>query len=213
MKLYSYFRSSAAYRVRIALNVKELKYEYVPKHLLKDGGEHKQPAYLDINPQGFVPALEHDGRLITQSVAIIEYLDEVFPTPSLLPKNPSDRALVRALSLLIACDIHPLNNLRVLTYLKAPLGQNSDATADWYKHWIDEGFGALEKLLEKHSNGRYCFADSVSMADVLLIPQVANARRYSMDLENYPKLRGVAAHLQTLSPFIAARPEAQPDAE
>jgi maleylpyruvate isomerase len=214
MKLYSFFRSSAAYRVRIALNLKGAPFDYVAKHLAKDGGEHKRADYLAINPQGFIPALEHDGALITQSIAIVEYLDEVFPTPSLLPKSPIDRAIVRAMSLLVACDIHPLNNLRVLNYLKSPLGQGSDAIAAWYKHWIDEGFAALEKLIAKHSQAsRYCFGDAVTMTDVLLVPQVANSRRYQMDLAPYPTLQKVVAHLESLPEFLAARPEVQPDAE
>lgn len=214
MKLYSYFRSSAAYRVRIALNLKGLQYDYVAKHLLRDGGEHKQAHYLALNPQGFVPALEHDGALLTQSVAIIEYLDEVFPEPRLLPAKPAERAIVRAMSLLIACDIHPLNNLRVLNYLKSPLGQDSAAIGAWYQHWIAEGFAALEPLIAKHSaDGRYCFGGAVSMADVLLAPQVANSRRYRMDISVYPALSRVAAHLETLPAFAAARPENQPDAE
>jgi maleylacetoacetate isomerase len=214
MKLYSFFRSSAAYRARIALNVKGLQYEYVAKHLVKNGGEHKQADYLAINPQGFIPALEHDDALITQSVAIIEYLEEVFPSPSLLPQRPVDRAVVRAMSQLIACDIHPLNNLRVLNYLKSPLEQSSDAIAEWYKHWIAEGFAALEQLIVKHStNKRYCFGDVVTMADVLLVPQVANSRRYQMDLAPYPTLKKIAAHLESLPAFLAARPEVQPDAE
>jgi maleylacetoacetate isomerase len=214
MKLYSFFRSSAAYRARIALNVKGLQYEYVAKHLVNNGGEHRQAAYLAINPQGFIPALEHDGALITQSVAIIEYLEEVFPVPNLLPQRSIDRAVVRAMSQLIACDIHPLNNLRVLNYLKSPLEQSSDAVAEWYKHWITEGFAALEQLIVKHStNGRYCFGDAVSMADVLLVPQVANSRRYQMDLTPYPTLKKVTTHLESLPAFLAARPEVQPDAE
>ena len=214
MKLYSYFRSSAAYRARIALNVKGLSYDYVAKHLLKDGGEHKRADYLAINPQGFIPALEHDGALITQSVAIIEYLEEMFPTPSLLPTRPVDRAIVRAMAQLIACDIHPLNNLRVLNYLKAPLGQENDAVTEWYKHWIAEGFAALEQLIAMHSGEkRYCFGDAVTMADVLLVPQVANSRRYKMDLSRYPALQTVTTHLETLPAFLAARPEVQPDAE
>jgi maleylacetoacetate isomerase len=214
MKLYSFFRSSAAYRVRIALNVKGLAYEYVAKHLVKDGGQHKKQDYLQLNPQGFVPALEHDGALITQSLAIIEYLDEVFPSPPLLPKRPADRAIVRAMAQLVACDIHPLNNLRVLNYLKSPLGHDGEATAVWYKHWIDEGFRALEQLIAKHSSdGRYCIGDSVTTADILLVPQVANSRRYQMDLAPYPTLKKVTTHLETLPPFLAARPEVQPDAE
>lgn len=212
MKLYSYFRSSAAYRVRIALNVKQLKYEYIAKHLTRN--EQRGADYLEINPQGFVPALEHEGKLITQSVAIIEYLDEVFPSPPLLPKEPASRAAVRAMALLIACDIHPLNNLRVLNYLKGPLSQGGDAIGDWYKHWIAEGFGALEALIAKQStSGRYCFGDEATLADVLLVPQVANSRRYKMDLSSYPTLQKITAHLESLPAFVAARPEAQPDAE
>src|SRR5262249_53664151 len=142
-----------------------------------------------------------------------EYLDEVFPTPRLLPQRPADRAVVRAMSLLVACDIHPLNNLRVLNYLKS-LGQGSDAIAEWYKHWIADGFAALEKLLVKHSAARrYCFGDAVTLADVLLVPQVANSKRYQMDLSAYPVLRAVAEHLETLPTFLDARPEVQPDAE
>lgn len=214
MKLYSYFRSSAAYRVRIALNVKQVRYEYVAKHLTRGGGEQRQADYLEINPQGFVPALEHEGKLITQSVAIIEYLDEVFPLPPLLPTAAASRAAVRAMSLLIACDIHPLNNLRVLNYLKEPLGQGNDATGEWYKHWIAEGFGALEALIARHSASEtFCFGDAVTMADILLVPQVANSRRYKMDLSPYPTLKKVSAHLESLPAFVAARPEAQPDAE
>lgn len=212
MQLYSYFRSSAAYRVRIALAIKALPYDYVPKHLLKNGGEHKQADYLAINPQGFVPALEHNGALITQSLAIIEYLDEVFPLPPLLPTNAVDRATVRAMALLVACDIHPLNNLRVLNYLKSPLDR-SEATSIWYQHWIAEGFAALEQMIAKHSQGKYCFGSAVTLADVLLVPQVANSRRYKMDLTPYPTLQQVSAHLESLPPFQAARPEMQPDAE
>jgi len=214
VKLYSFFRSSAAYRTRIALNVKGLQYEYVAKHLVKNGGEHRQADYLAINPQGFIPALEHDGALITQSMAIIEYLDEVFPSPPLLPTRAIDRAAVRAMAQLIACDIHPLNNLRVLNYLKAPLNLNDESLAQWYKHWIAEGFAALEQLLVKYASvGRHCFGDAVTMADVLLVPQVANSRRYQMDLSLYPTLQKVTAHLESLPAFLAAHPDAQPDAK
>jgi maleylpyruvate isomerase len=213
MKLYSYFRSSAAYRVRIALNIKNLPYDYIAKHLLKDGGEQKKADYLAINPQGFVPALEDHGALITQSLAIIEYLDETHPTPPLLPKSPVDRAAVRAMALLVACDIHPLNNLRVLNYLKN-LQQDTDAVAAWYTHWIADGFAALEQLLAKHSTAaRFCFGDAVSLADVLLVPQVANSRRYRMDLTLYPTLQKIATQLESLPAFAAAHPDRQPDAE
>ena len=214
MKLYSYFRSSAAYRVRIALSLKGQTYEYAAKHLLKDGGQQRQAEYLAINPQGLVPALEHEGALLTQSLAIIEYLDEQFPTPPLLPKRSVDRAVVRAMAMLVACDVHPLNNLRVLNFLRDKLGQSSDAIGIWYQHWIAEGFTALEQLLASHStSARYCFGDAVSLADVLLVPQVANSRRYRMDLSPYPTLRDITSHLESLPQFIAARPEAQPDAE
>jgi maleylacetoacetate isomerase len=151
--------------------------------------------------------------LIIQSVAIIEYLEEEFPSPSLLPSRAIDRAAVRAMSQLVACDIHPLNNLRVLNYLKAPLNQSSEAIAEWYRHWIDEGFTAFEKLIAKYSDGRHCFGDAVTMADVMLVPQVANSRRYQMDLGRYPALQKVTIHLESLPAFLAARPEVQPDAE
>jgi maleylacetoacetate isomerase len=214
VQLYSFFRSSAAYRVRIALHVKGVSYDYVAKHLIKNGGEHKAADYLALNPQGFIPALEHNGALLTQSVAIIEYLEEIFPTPSLLPTKAVDRAIVRAMSQIVACDIHPLNNLRVLNYLKSPLNLDADAVAAWYRQWIHEGFLALEQFIAKHStDARYSFGASVTMADVLLVPQVANSRRYKMDLSVYPTLRKVAAHLETLPAFLDARPEVQPDAE
>lgn len=200
--------------MRIALNLKGISYDYVAKHLIKNGGEHKAADYLAINPQGFIPALDHNGTLLTQSVAIIEYLDETFPTPPLLPNKTIDRAIVRAMSQIVACDIHPLNNLRVLNYLKSPLNQDADAIALWYRQWIHDGFLALEQFIAKHStDGRYCFGATVTMADVLLVPQIANSRRYKMDLSVYPTLAKVAAHLETLPTFLAARPEVQPDAE
>lgn len=214
MKLYSFFRSSAAYRARIALNVKGLKYEYVAKHLLKNSGEHRHADYLALNPQGLVPALEHDGVVIGQSLAILEYLEEVFPEPPLLPKSAFDRAAVRAMALLIACDIHPLNNLRVLNYLKAPLAQDSESVAAWYRHWITTGFIALEQMAARHTyDAQYCFGKSVTVADILLVPQVANARRFQTDLSPFPTLMKIVTHLESLPAFVAARPEAQPDAE
>jgi len=214
VKLYSYFRSSAAYRVRIALNMKGIDAEIVPRHLAKGGGEHKLSDYLRVNPQGLVPALV-DGELqLGQSLAIIEYLDEVCPEPALLPRAPADRARVRGMAQLVACDIHPLNNLRVLQYLKQVLGHSDLEVGDWYRHWIAEGFKALEILVARHSaDGRYCFGSAVSMADTCLVPQLYNARRFNCDLSHYPRLVQVDAHLGGLAEFASAAPERQVDAE
>ena len=213
MKLYSFFRSSAAYRVRIALNLKALSYEYVAKHLRR--GEHVEPEYRAIHPQGLVPALDDGGVVIPQSLAIIEYLEEAYPqTPRLLPATAADRAIVRAMSEAIACEIHPLNNLRVLNYLKSQMGQTEDATRVWIRHWIAEGFAALEQSIRAHSgDGNHCFGVDVTLADVCLVPQVYNARRFQTDLTAYPTLVAVCAHLESLPAFAAARPEVQPDAE
>jgi maleylacetoacetate isomerase len=214
LRLHTYWRSSAAYRVRIALALKGLGYESVPHHLLRDGGEQRRPDYLATNPQGLVPALEHDGVVVTQSLAICEYLDEVFPRPPLLPADPRGRAAVRAMALAVACDVHPLNNLSVLQYLRGELGQGDEAVTRWISHWIDRGFTALEQLIARSSaDGRHCFGDSVTLADVFLVPQVANSRRVQLDLSPYPRLAAVARHLESLPVFAAARPEAQPDAE
>ena len=215
MKLYSFFRSSAAYRVRIALNFKGLAYEYVAKHFRRNGGEHRKPDYLALNPQGLIPTLVDGGVVVPQSLAIIEYLEEAYPeTPRLLPQGPAGRASVRAMSQAIACDIHPLNNLRVLNYLKGELGQSEETTNMWYRHWIAEGFAALERSIATHSgDGRHCFGSDVTMADVCLVPQVYNARRFQADLTPYPKIISVSSHLETLAPFSTARPDAQPDAE
>jgi maleylacetoacetate isomerase/maleylpyruvate isomerase len=215
MKLYSFFRSSAAYRVRIALNFKGLGYEYVAKHFRKNGGEHRKPDYLAVNPQGLIPTLDDAGVVVPQSLAIIEYLEEAYPdTPRLLPQQPAERAAVRAMSQLIACDIHPLNNLRVLNYLKGELGQSEDTTNVWYRHWIAEGFAALEQSIAKHTrDSRHCFGGEVTIADVCLVPQVYNARRFQADLTPYPRIGAISAHLESLAPFATARPEAQPDSE
>ena len=214
LRLHTYWRSSAAYRVRIALALKGLAYESVPRHLLRDGGEQRSAEYLATNPQGLVPALEHDGHVVTQSLAICEYLEEIQPQPPLLPADPRGRASVRAMALAVACDIHPLNNLSVLQYLRGELGQGDESVTRWISHWIDRGFAALEQLIARHSdNGRYCFGDSVTLADVFLVPQVANSRRVQLDLAPYPRLAAVARHLESLPAFAAARPEAQPDAE
>jgi maleylacetoacetate isomerase len=214
MKLYTYWRSSAAFRVRIALNLKGLAYDAVPTHLLRDGGQQHQAAYRAINPQGLVPALEDNGELIAQSLAIIEYIDETHPAPPLLPGSPRDRAAVRAMALSIACDIHPLNNLRVLQYLRREFAQDDAAIARWNREWISRGFAALETWIERHSgDGRHCFGSQVTLADVCLLPQAFNARRVELDLAQWPRLAAVATHLETLPAFAAARPAAQPDAE
>ncbi|MFC4309657.1 maleylacetoacetate isomerase [Steroidobacter flavus] len=211
MKLYNYFRSSAAFRVRIALNLKGLEYGYISKAFLKN--EHRAPEYLAVNPQGLIPALEVDGTVISQSLAIIEYLDELHPQPRLLPADPLARAQVRSMALAIACDIHPLNNLRVLNYLRQELAQNDDGVNTWYRHWVAEGFRGLEQQVAKHSSTRrHCFGDSLSLADVCLVPQMYNARRFNCDLTPFPTLVAITTHLESLPAFDTARPEVQPDA-
>ncbi|MET0496804.1 MAG: maleylacetoacetate isomerase [Steroidobacteraceae bacterium] len=211
MKLYTFFRSSAAYRVRIALNLKGLAYESIPKMLQKN--EHRAPEYLALNPHGLVPALEVNQATVGQSLAIIEYLDETHPQPPLLPPDPLGRAQVRSMAMAIACDIHPLNNLRVLNYLKNPLQLEQGAVDAWYRHWVNEGFGALEIQARQHSeSGRYLHADAVSMADTCLVPQLFNARRFKVDVSAYPTLLAIGTHLESLPAFAAARPEVQPEA-
>jgi maleylpyruvate isomerase len=214
VKLYSYFRSSAAYRARIALNLKGLAYEQVPIHLVKDGGHNKRPEFRAINPQMRVPVLVTDqGDTLIQSLAIIEYLEETHPEPALLPKDPLARARVRALSELIACDIHPLNNTSPLRYLKNAMGQEQSAIDTWYHHWVTEGFEALEMLLGSGSgSGPYCCGATVTMADVCLVPQVYNARRLKVPLDKFPKIVAIDAACQALPAFDKARPENQPDA-
>jgi len=209
--LYSYFRSSAAYRVRIAFNLKGLRYDTVAIHLQREGGLNRKPAYRAINPQMRVPALRLDsGELITQSLAIIEYLDEVHPQPPLLPRGSVARAQVRALAQLVACDIHPLNNLGPLRYLKNELGQDQGKIDAWYHHWVREGFDALEAMVRP---GPYSFGADVTLADLCLVPQVANARRLKVPLDPYPNIVAIDAACAKLSAFEAARPENQPDAE
>jgi maleylacetoacetate isomerase len=210
--LYSFWRSSAAYRVRIALAVKGVAYEQVATHLGK--GAQRDPAYVARNPQGFVPALAEDGFVLGQSMAIIEYLDETHPHPPLLPAAPRDRAVARSMAQSIACDIHPLNNLRVLNYLKGPLGQDQDGVNRWYRHWITEGFTGLEVLARRHSgDGAHLFGTSVTLADVLLVPQLYNARRFDTDLGAFPTLVAIGAALAVRADFASAAPEVQPDAE
>ena len=211
MKLYSYFRSSAAYRVRIALNLKGLAYETLPVHLIKDGGHNKRPEFRAINPQMRVPVLVTPaGDVLIQSLAIIEYLDETHPSPALLPKDPVARAKTRALAEVIACDIHPLNNTSPLRYLKHQMNQEQSAIDAWYHHWVLEGFEALEALI---GSGPYICGAEVTLADVCLVPQVANARRLKVPLDKFPKIAAADAACLALPPFDRARPEKQPDAE
>jgi len=214
MKLYGYFRSSAAYRVRIALNVKGLAYEQVPVHLMRGGGEQKSIAYKTRNPQGLVPFLEVGEHGFAQSLAIIEYLDESYPTPPLLPGDAAQRAAIRAFALHIACDIHPLNNLRVLQYLTGTAGLSEDAKLAWYQHWIADGLHALETdVVNRQPQGPYCFGEQVTLADVCLVPQIFNAQRFNCDLTPYPRLVAIAQQCNQLSAFSDAAPSKQPDAE
>jgi maleylpyruvate isomerase len=213
LTLYTYFRSSAAYRVRIALNLKGLDYQPHFIHLLKDGGEQHQDAYRELNPQGLIPALVTDNEgALTQSLAIIEYLDESYPEPPLLPASASARAFVRSLALMVCCDIHPLNNLRVHAYLKDELHVNDDARQLWYQHWINEGLSALEKRLNaQEHNNTFCYGDTPTIADLCLIPQLYNAKRFDCDISAYPTLRKIYTHCMELEAFIKAAPENQPD--
>jgi maleylacetoacetate isomerase len=211
VKLYTFFRSSAAYRVRIALNLKGLPYEMVPVHLRKDGGQQRKPEFRSINPLMRVPALElSSGDVLTQSLAIIEYLDEIKPEPPLLPADALERAHVRAIAQVVACDIHPLNNLLVLQYLKREMKHEQAEIDTWYHHWVIEGFNAIEAMI---APAPYACGAQETLADVCLIPQVANARRLEVPLEAYPKIVAVEQACLKLAPFDKARPENQPDAE
>ena len=213
MKLYGYFRSSAAFRVRIALNLKGLAYGQVPVHLRKN--EQQKPDFLAMQPQGLVPALEDEGAVFIQSLAIIEYLDETHREPPLLPADAAGRARVRALAQAIACDVHPIDNLRVLRYLVRPLGHDEAAVEAWYNHWIKLGFDGIERsLAEDGLTGDFCHGETPSLADVCLVPQVFNARRYpSFDMAPYPTITRVFDNAMKLDAFDCARPERQPDAE
>jgi maleylacetoacetate isomerase/maleylpyruvate isomerase len=209
--LFTFFRSSAAFRVRIALGIKGLGYEAVPKVFAKN--EHRAADYLALNPQGLLPALVTEGAVLSQSLAIIEYLDETYRMPALLPNDALARANVRSVALAIACDIHPLNNLRVLNYLRDRLQLDATGVEAWYRHWVTEGFRGLEAQVQRYSTAqRYCFGDSVSLADVCLVPQVYNARRFNVDLTPFPTLVAISSHLESLPAFDRARPEVQPDA-
>ena len=204
--LHDYHRSSAAYRVRIALNLKGVDYDRRPVNLVE--GEQRSAAYRELNPQGFVPMLEIDGHRLTQSLAIIVYLDQRYRDPPLVPADAADGAHVRALALTIACDIHPLNNLRVLKYLGGPLHQGQEARDDWYAHWVTEGFEALEALAAPRS-GAFLFGESPTLADICLVPQMYNARRFEVPVESYPTLLRADSNACQLPAFAAAHPEAQ----
>ncbi|MET4616544.1 maleylacetoacetate isomerase [Stenotrophomonas sp. 2619] len=213
MELFSYWRSSAAYRVRIGLNLKQLAHRITPVHLVRDGGQQHSEAYAALNPQELVPTLCHDGQVLHQSMAILEYLDEVFPLPSLLPDDAPGRARVRALAQLVACDIHPLNNLRVMQFFSDTWSVPQPERDDWTRHWMRVGFEAMERLLvESVETGRFCHGDSPTLADCCLVPQLYNARRFNLDLAAYPTLVRIDAACLALPAFDAARPENQIDA-
>ena len=212
MKLYDYWRSSAAYRTRIALNLKGVSYDLHEVHLIKGGGAQKTPEYRAKNPQGLVPALQlESGEVLSQSLAIIEYLEETIAAPPLLPADAVGRAQVRAMAAHIACDIHPLNNLRVLNYLKGPLGHDQAAVDTWYRHWIAEGFSALESQA-KITSGGFLHGAAVSLADICLAPQMFNARRFNCDLAPYPTLVQIDDRYQQIDAFARAHPDCQPGA-
>jgi maleylacetoacetate isomerase len=211
VKLYTYFRSSAAFRVRIALNLKGLAYEPVFVHLAK--GEHRKPEYAGKYPQGLLPTLVTDGLALSQSLAIIEYLDETHPEPALLPRDAPGRARVRSLSLLVACEIHPLNNLRTLQYLKRQLGQSEEQVSTWYRYWIADGLAKLEADLLRGAGGKFCHGDAPTMADCCLVPQIFNAKRYGCELAPYPTIMRVFEQCMRLEAFDRAQPAQQADAE
>ncbi len=213
MKLHNYFRSSTSFRVRVALGLKGLSYDYVAYHLRK--GEQRDKVYLALNAQGLVPTLETDtGAQLAQSLAIVEYLDEVYAEPPLLPADPLGRARVRGLAYAIACDLHPLNNLRVLKYLVDPLGQDAEAQANWFRHWVAVEFAAIEqRLAEEPETGDFCHGDSPGLADLCLVPQVVNGRRFDCDMTPYPTIRRIHETCMAIPAFAGAAPERQPDAE
>jgi len=211
--LYSYWRSSSAYRVRIALNLKGIQYRQKFVHLVKEGGEQHKTEYREVNPLGLVPALVHEDQTIVQSMAICEYLEETFTDIPLLPANPTARARVRTIAQSITSEIQPLNNLAVINYLKTEMSQDSGAVKSWYRHWIERGFAAVETWLSTPASGLYCHGDRPTLADCFLVPQVYNAERFSCDLEPYPNLRRITEQCRGLSAFQKAAPENQADAE
>ncbi len=211
--LHSYWRSSAAYRVRIGLNLKGLRYDIAPVHLLRDGGEQRKPEFVAHNPQKLVPVLQHGKRMLRQSLAILEYLDEMWPEPPLLPATARERQRVRALAQVMASDIHPLNNLRVMQYFEHEWGVPQPERESWIRHWIEDGFEAFESLLQNHpATGHFCDGHAPTIADCCLIPQVYNARRFGVDLTPYPTILRIEEACLALPAFDAARPERQPDA-
>lgn len=210
MKLHNYFRSSASFRVRIALALKGLPYDYVPVHLVK--GEQGVPPFADHSPERLVPLLEVDGEHFSQSLAIIEYLDEAHPGQPLLPASPAERAHVRAIAQDIACEMHPVNNLRVLKFLTGTLGLSEEQKMQWYRHWVQVGFEAVERQLARHA-GLFCFGDQVTLADLCLVPQVFNAQRFDCPLDAFPTVMRVHQHCMSLPAFQAAAPQACPDAQ
>lgn len=212
MKLYSYWRSSAAYRVRIALHLKQLSFETIPVHLLKDGGQQHSAEYQQLNPNQLVPTYVDGDLSLNQSLAIIEYLDEIYPEPALLPEDPVAKAQVRSLALDIACDIHPLNNLRILQYLTGPLALNEDQKTEWIHHWLHTGFNALEQRLQTTA-GEFCYGDNITLADLCLVPQMYNALRFKLDTLEYPTISRIYHHCQQLAGFALAAPEQQSDAQ
>lgn len=214
MQLYSYFRSSAAFRVRIALNLKGLEYDIIPVHMLREGGQQHKPEYRRLNPQGLVPTLALDNAVLTQSLAICEYLEECYLQPPLLPANALQRARVRALAAAVACDMHPLNNLRVLKYLVKELGASDEQKLEWYRHWVEVGFNGIEEMLSQSAEtGTYCHGETPGLADVCLIPQVWNALRFNCPMEAYPTINRIYAQCMSLPAFAAAQPDRQPDAD
>jgi maleylpyruvate isomerase len=214
MKLYTFFRSSASYRVRIALNLKNIPYDQASIHLRRGGGEQLSTAYKMINPQALVPALEDNGRILTQSLAIIEYLEEKYPKPPILPPDPADKAIVRSMAMVIACEVHPIQNLRVLNYVKATYNQTDAQVNQWAQHWIDLGLSALEQMIvAQPKRGKFCFGDIPTLADVCLVPQLGNARRYGCDPASYPTISEIEKNCLALPAFANAAPEQQPDAE
>ena len=214
MKLYTFLRSSASFRVRITLNLKNLSYDQIPIHLRRGGGEQFTANYQNINAQALVPTLEDDGHYLIQSLAIVEYLEEKYPSPPLLPKAAADRAVVRSMALVIACEVHPIQNLRVLNYIKNEYQQNDEQVNRWAQHWIELGLAALEQMINAQTaRGTFCFGDTPTLADICLVPQLGNARRFGCDLSRYPKILSVEKACIVIPAFADAAPDKQPDAE